>query len=126
MVEQFSKASPGLPICMTRDNLLSKMKSTIQRQIFHDKFFNEMPERKSNILKVLQTRGSVGNNINSWDRIFSIFPQTKNDLRYIDNLEYKNGLKQLFEKYFGEVQVSFFYLCTIYLFIFLFKLSTVD
>ncbi len=111
---------------MTRDNLLSKMKSTIQRQIFHDKFFNEMPERKSNILKVLQTRGSVGNNINSWDRIFSIFPQTKNDLRYIDNLEYKNGLKQLFEKYFGEVQVSFFYLCTIYLFIFLFKLSTVD
>jgi hypothetical protein len=104
-VEQFTKASPGLPICISRDELVSRMNSAIERQMFHDKFFEEMPQRKASIYKVLQNRGSVAMNIESWERMFAIFPQSQFDPRYCGNKEYTNGLKELFAKYFGDVQV---------------------
>jgi hypothetical protein len=105
-VEQFTKVSPGLPICISRDELISKMDSAIERQKFHDKFFEQMPQTKSNIFKVLQNRGSVAINTDSWEKIFANFPQSQFDPRYQSNKDYSNGLKELFAKYFGDVQVS--------------------
>ncbi len=107
MVEQFSKVSPGLPLCISRDELISKMNTAIERQSFHDKFFEDLPERKSNVLKTLQNRGSLAINIESWEKIFSFFPSSNFDPRYCGGTEYDNGLKELFTKYFGDVQVSF-------------------
>jgi hypothetical protein len=68
-------------------------------------------------MKILQLRGSLGNNIDSWNRIFNeVFPQSPEDPRFNNDLNYNNGLNELFLKYFGDVQVR-------YLYVFIFSFS---
>jgi hypothetical protein len=116
-VEEFSIPSKGLPLCVDRDNYVSKVRRGFKRQAFKNEFFTGIVEKKSNVMKILQLRGSLGNNIDSWNRIFNeVFPQSPEDPRFNNDLNYNNGLNELFLKYFGDVQVR-------YLYVFIFSFS---
>jgi hypothetical protein len=109
--EEFVKPSSGLPVSLNRNDVISKLNAGIERQPFHEKFFSQLEERRTNVLKLLQIRGTIGDNLKSWERIFSsVLPQQSDDVKFKKDKDYENGLNSLFSKYLAEVQVNFFVL----------------
>jgi hypothetical protein len=108
-VEEYHKRSLGLPVCLKRDDVISNLDKGIKRQAFKTKFFSELEERRSNVLKLLQIRGTIGDNLKSWENVFSaILPQTISDEKFTIDQNYRNGLVDLYSEYFSDMQVNHF------------------
>jgi hypothetical protein len=113
-VEEYHKRSLGLPVCLKRDDVISNLDKGIKRQAFKTKFFSELEERRSNVLKLLQIRGTIGENLKSWERVFSsILPQSVDDEKFTVDQHYRNGLVDLYSEYFSDVQVNIYFSCVI-------------
>lgn len=113
-MEEFQKRSLGLPVCLNRNDVIANLNKGIQRQPFKSKFFSELDERRSNVLKLLQIRGTIGENLKSWERVFSsILPQSVDDEKFTVDQHYRNGLADLYSEYFSDVQVNIYFSCVI-------------
>jgi hypothetical protein len=106
-VEHFVVSATPLPVNINKEEVLKKLQDGIPRQAFSPRWFEDLPKLKQKTYTLLQCRNSNKNCEEAWDKIFSMFPSSASDFRYLEK-NYSNALNLLCNSFYcNDIQVKY-------------------